>query len=118
VLVSDTSQETGNKYLEGGHCEGVNITLFRVGAITRAKLCRIQQFRSYITDNPRLGSRRAFRMHDSGIGNDLCDPKVSEACFAIFGDQNVPLYRSRVNTRLPLITSTPYRINVTVHDAL
>ena len=118
ILVSDTNQEIGRKYLEGGHRQGVNVTLLRGVAIFEAKLCRIQQFRSHITDNSRLGSRRAVRMHDGGIGDDPCDSEVSKASVTLFGDQDVSLYKSRIGTRLRLMTSVSYRINVTVHDTL
>jgi len=59
MLVSDTSQEVGSKYLKGGHCKGVNVTLLRGVALFEAILHRIQQFGRHITDSPWLGSCRA-----------------------------------------------------------
>ena len=107
----------GETYLVGGHREGVNVTLFRGIAVREVKLRWIQQFRSHVTNNPRLGRCCATRLHDGGIGDDTHDSEVPKARIALFGNKDVPLDRTGVGACLDLRTpSIAHRIDITVHN--
>ena len=93
-----TMRDIGRTHLVGGHREGVNVTLLRGVAIRKVKLQWIQQFRSHITDNSRLGCCRGTWFHNSGICDDTCDPEVPNACITPLSDQNVPLDRMGIST--------------------
>ena len=92
-------------HLVGGHCERVNIALFRGVAVREAKLRRVEQFRSHV---PETGvwfvTFRTIWHHAYGIGYYTGDPEVPQACGAIVGDQNVFLDRTNIGARLELVT--------------
>jgi hypothetical protein len=86
----------GRTCLVGGHHEGVNVTLFRGIAVREVRFGWIQQFRSHVTDNSRLGCGCATWLHDGGIGDNTRDSEVSKARIALFSDKDIPLDRTRL----------------------
>jgi len=83
-------------YLVGGHRERVHVALLRGVTIREVELGWIEQFRSHVTDNPRLGCCRATWFYDGGITDHTCDPEVAKTCNTILTDQDVPLDRMDV----------------------
>ena len=116
MFVSDTSHETGRKYLIGCHPKRVDVTLFRWVAASEAKFLWIQQFWSHVTGHSRLGGRCAASFHKNGIGDNRHDSKVSDARNTLPSDQYVSLDRSRVSTRPPSVTSIPHQMNVAMYN--
>jgi len=88
-------------YLVRGHSKRVDIALLRRGAVFEAKQRWVQQLRSHVTGTC---SCKAVSPHDGGVGNEPCDPKISEARVTLLGDQDVFLNRSSSVTRPPRIT--------------
>ena len=105
------------KYLVSGHSKRVHVALLRWVAIRAVKPLWVQKFWSQVTSSSRLGGCYAVSLHDTGIGDNPCNPKVSEARVTFLGDQDVPLDRFRIDMRSTLIASISYRSDVTVYDA-
>jgi len=97
--------------------EGVNFTLLCRVAVREPEPKWIQQLWVHVPGHPRLGCCRAAWFHDGRISNGARDPKVSEGCIALFGDQDVPLGIKGIGARLnPKTLFFTHRIDITIFN--
>ena len=73
-------------HLVDGHCERVNIALFRGVAMREAELRWVEQFWSHIADNAWFGCCRTAWLYNCGVCYDPDDSEVPQACDTVITD--------------------------------
>ena len=93
-----TVRGLGRIHLVSGHCQRIDIALFRGIAILEpeAKLLRVQQLWGHVADNSRFTARRGTRLHERGICDDTSHPEVPQTRGTIVSDQDVSLDRTDI----------------------
>lgn len=81
-------------YLVSGHCERVDVTLFRGDAVQEGPQRVTEQLRTHVANDPVLRRQRAVWFPTSGI-DDTYNPEVSQARGTTLVDQNISLDKIR-----------------------
>jgi len=94
----------GRIHLVSGHCQRVNVALFRGAAILEleVKLLWAQKLWGHVADNSWFATRRGTRFHERRICDDTRNPEVSQTCGTIVRDQDVSLDRTDIGARFEL----------------